>query len=83
LIAALLQGAEVDGLAHCLLQAHWRDDADLADEETLARLGEEAGVRPTVDPGPVVATTRRKSIGRCAIRRPAVRAISIKRAEPI
>jgi 2-hydroxychromene-2-carboxylate isomerase len=51
LIAALLQGAEVDGLAHCLLQAHWRDDADLADEETLARLGEEAGV----EPGPLLA----------------------------
>ena len=33
-----MQGANVDALAHALLRAHWRDDADLADPETLARL---------------------------------------------
>ena len=44
LIAALLRGLEIDGLAHHLLEAHWRDDADLADHETLAQLGEKAGL---------------------------------------
>ena len=38
LIAGQMQGANVDALAHALLRAHWRDDADLADPETLARL---------------------------------------------
>lgn len=36
LIAAAQQGANVDALAHAILQAHWRDDADLADAPTLA-----------------------------------------------
>lgn len=36
LIAAAQQGANVDALAHAVLQAHWRDDADLADAPTLA-----------------------------------------------
>ena len=44
LIAGLLQEINIDSLAHCMLEAHWRDDADLADSETLARLGVEAGV---------------------------------------
>jgi 2-hydroxychromene-2-carboxylate isomerase len=44
LIAGLLQGTDIDRLAHCMLEAHWRDDADLADRETLARLGQAAGV---------------------------------------
>jgi 2-hydroxychromene-2-carboxylate isomerase len=43
LIAGILQGFNVDQLAHHLLQAHWRDDADLADAATLDRLGKEAG----------------------------------------
>ena len=51
LIAAMQQGINIDRLAHCLLQAHWRDDADLADMDTLARLGAEAGI----DPAPVLA----------------------------
>ncbi len=38
LIAVQHHGKNVDGLAHALLQAHWRDDADLADPDTLARL---------------------------------------------
>jgi 2-hydroxychromene-2-carboxylate isomerase len=46
LIAGLLQGVNIDRLAHCLLEAHWRDDADLADSETLIRLGETSGVDP-------------------------------------
>ncbi len=51
LIAAVQQGADVDRLAHCLLEAHWRDDADLADRETLARIGKTADV----DPEPLLA----------------------------
>ena len=44
LIAGLLQGINVDQLAHCMLEGHWRDDADLADSETLAQLGKAGGV---------------------------------------
>ena len=46
LIAGIEQGLNVDRLAHELLQGHWRDDADLADRETLAALGRAAGVDP-------------------------------------
>ncbi len=46
LIAAVLQGVNSDQLAHCLLEAHWRDDADLADRPTLARLGRAAALDP-------------------------------------
>lgn len=46
LIAGLLQGIDIDRLAHCMLEAHWRDDADLADRETLIRIGESSGVDP-------------------------------------
>ena len=44
LIAGVLEGADVDALAHRMLEAHWRYDADLADAGTLSRLGGEAGV---------------------------------------
>ena len=44
LIAGIAQGANVDQLAHVMLEAHWRDDADLADRETLVRLGTLAGL---------------------------------------
>ena len=46
LIAGLLQGVNVDRLAHYILEAHWRDDADLADRETLTQLGKMSGVDP-------------------------------------
>lgn len=46
LIAGVEQGLNVDRLAHELLQGHWRDDADLADREHLARLGRAAGIDP-------------------------------------
>ena len=51
LIAGLLQGSNIGGLAHGMLEAHWRDDADLADGETLTRLGIAAGVdlKPLLD----------------------------------
>ncbi len=54
LIAGLLQGLDIDALAHRFLESHWRDDADLADADTLARLGTEAGI----DPAPLLAAAR-------------------------
>lgn len=32
------EGADVDTMAHAVLQAHWRDDVDLSDEPVLAGL---------------------------------------------
>jgi len=40
LIAADNAGCDVDALSHALLQAHWVDDADLADATTLATLAQ-------------------------------------------
>ncbi len=44
LIAAGETGDAVDRLAHALLQAHWRDDADLAAPVTLVVLANEIGL---------------------------------------
>ena len=46
LIAASEAGDDVDALAHTYLEAHWRDDADLADKTTIARLAEGIGLDP-------------------------------------
>ena len=46
LIAGLLQNIPIDRLAHGMLEAHWRDDADLANRETLAALGAQADLDP-------------------------------------
>jgi len=46
LIAGLRQGLDMDRLAHRMLEAHWRDDADLADRESLAKLGREVDLNP-------------------------------------
>jgi 2-hydroxychromene-2-carboxylate isomerase len=46
LIAAIEQSHIIDRLAHALLQAHWRDDADLADRPTLAELAGSVGLDP-------------------------------------
>ncbi len=46
LIAGIGQGVDVDRLAHCLLEAHWRDDADLADRDTLAGLAISIDINP-------------------------------------
>ena len=44
LILALGQeGPAVNEMAHRLLEAHWRDDADLSDVDTLARIASDAG----------------------------------------
>ena len=45
-IAGLMQGLDVDRLAHRFLEAHWRDDADLAEPETLAELGRAVDLEP-------------------------------------
>ncbi len=44
IIATGARGADADALAHAMLQAHWRDDADLADEATLVQLMRETGL---------------------------------------
>ena len=46
LIAAQTHGDNVDALAHAMLQAHWRDDADLADRDTLATLMKNLEIDP-------------------------------------
>lgn len=38
LIAGQVEGLNIDRLAHAMLESHWRDDADLADPETLQRI---------------------------------------------
>jgi 2-hydroxychromene-2-carboxylate isomerase len=51
LIAAQEAGGNVDGLAHAMLRAHWRDDADLADRDTLHAIAAGIGV----DAAPLLA----------------------------
>lgn len=46
LIAGVNQGHNIDRLAHAMLEQHWRDDADLADAPTLARMAREVGLDP-------------------------------------
>ena len=46
IIAGVERGAPVDALSHAMLEAHWRDDADLADGDTLASLGTKVGLEP-------------------------------------
>lgn len=43
LIAGERAGQSVDALAHAFLEAHWRDDANLADRESLLEIAELAG----------------------------------------
>ena len=45
-IAAAGQGLDADALAHAILEAHWRDDADHADPDTLAALARSVGLEP-------------------------------------
>jgi 2-hydroxychromene-2-carboxylate isomerase len=46
LIAGQEQGVDIGPLAHRILQAHWRDDADFASAETLTALAVKAGIDP-------------------------------------
>ena len=58
LIAGLEQGIDIGPLAHAILQAHWRDDADFASPETLAELAGTVGV----DPAPLLDAARTPEI---------------------
>lgn len=44
LIATIESGADIDTLSHAVLQAHWRDDADLADADTLLKIADGCGL---------------------------------------
>lgn len=44
LIGAVMRGHNIDRLAHAMMQAHWRDHADLADRAILADLAGAAGL---------------------------------------
>lgn len=46
LIASVIDGGNTDALAHAFLVGHWRDDADLADQATVARLVDQTGGDP-------------------------------------
>jgi 2-hydroxychromene-2-carboxylate isomerase len=46
LIAAIEDGLDINGLSHCFLQAHWRDDADLSNPDTLTELIASLGMNP-------------------------------------
>jgi len=46
IVAGAMQALDMDQLAHAMLEAHWRDDADLADRATLATLAEGVGLDP-------------------------------------
>ncbi len=58
LIAAMEDGNTIDRLAHVMLEAHWRDDADLADAATLARLTRSVGL----DPEPLMTAAKSAAI---------------------
>lgn len=47
LIAAQTAGEDVDALSRAILQAHWRDDADMADPDTLRALADGLGMDGT------------------------------------
>jgi len=50
LIAGIQAGIDIGPLAHAMLEAHWRDDANLADMDTLVKLALDLGL----DPNPLV-----------------------------
>ena len=59
-------GPGTDDMAHALLEAHWRDDADLSDAKTLAKIAAGLGHDPAVllrqaASDPVQATLRANS----------------------
>jgi 2-hydroxychromene-2-carboxylate isomerase len=58
LIAGQEQGANVDRFAHALLEAHWRDDADLADRTTLVRIA----TAVALDPVPIMSAALSEQI---------------------
>ncbi|MFL2541020.1 MAG: 2-hydroxychromene-2-carboxylate isomerase [Candidatus Latescibacterota bacterium] len=46
LIAATLQNANIDSLAHAMLEGHWLNDANLANKETLEAVATSVNVDP-------------------------------------
>jgi len=58
LIAGPQQGIDIGPLAHAILQAHWRDDADFASAETLTQLAGNVGI----DPVPLLGAARTTEI---------------------
>lgn len=58
IIAAAEAGRDPGDLAHAILEAHWRDDADHADPETLAAIAARAGY----DAGVLLARARDREI---------------------
>lgn len=46
LIAAKEGGQDVDRLAHLILEAHWKDDADISRQDTLTPLIASIGINP-------------------------------------
>ena len=46
LIAAIEADHNIDELSHAMLRAHWRDDADLDNEDDLSKIITDAGFRP-------------------------------------
>lgn len=58
LIAGIVQGMNIDHLTHAMLEWHWRDDADLADTETLAAVARSVNI----DPDPLLAASNSKEV---------------------
>ena len=58
LIAAIEQGVDVDTLSDAVLQAHWQDDIDLADAESLSIVAKRHGF----DAAPLLAAALSPSI---------------------
>ena len=58
LIAAIVQNADIDTLADAVLQAHWRDDIDLADAVSLSLAAESRGI----DAAPLLAAAMSPSV---------------------
>ncbi len=58
LIAGLVKGLNIDELAHAMLEQHWRDDVDLADEGTLAKIARSVGI----DPAPLFAISGSREV---------------------
>ena len=54
LIAAMRQGHDIDTLSFRMLEAHWRDDADLASPDDLSAIARDAGL----EPAPLLAGAR-------------------------
>lgn len=58
LIAGLVKGLNIDALAHAMLEQHWRDDADLANNDTLAAIARSVGI----DPAPLFEISGSKEV---------------------